>query len=180
MRNPLEGLGLEVAPAAHDLSLSHGVTLRYRTPTALDVTLARTRVAEVLGPASGLAGAAARYNLPLSDFGILADPDEWEGVGAALFAIELAVLIVTAVWRVEGDGETARRWEVAPDVAVLSWLLRQKGALDAFLKATDTASGSLIQPKKEHAPSPNGSSAAAARTAKDASAPARPAPGAKP
>lgn len=180
MHNPLEELGLQVSPASHDLDLAQGVVLRFRTPTALDVTLARTRLAEVLSPAAGLAAAGERYGLPRAEFGILVDPDQWEGVGAALYAIELAALIVTAVERREGEGEAARSWSTAPTVEVLAWLLRQEGNLNAFLKATDNAAGSLIQPKKERAPSPIGSSGAAARTVTDAAPPAPPAPGAKP
>lgn len=180
MHNPLEELGLQVSPASHELDLAQGVVLRYRTPSSLDTTLARTRLAEVLAPASGLAAAAARYGLPREEFGILVDPDQWEGVGAALYAIELAVLIVTGVERRAGEGDAARSWSTAPTVEVLAWLLRQEGNLDAFLKATDAAGRSLIQPKKERAPSPNGSSGAAARTATDAAPPAPPAPGARP
>lgn len=180
MHNPLDALGLDVAPTHHDLALGHGVTLRFRTPTALDTTLARSRLGEVLAPASALSAAAARYGLPRSDFGVLADPEQWEGVAAALFGIELAVLIVTAVDRRAVEAGEERVWSVAPDVTVLSWLLRQQGNLDAFLKATEAAGGSLIQPKKEPAPSLNGCSAAGARTATAAPAPAPPAPGAKP
>lgn len=179
MRNPLEGLGLEIAPTTHDLPLAQGVVLRFRTPTALDVTLARSRLAEVLGPASALADAAARYGLPRAEFAILVDPAEWEGVGAFLLGVELANLVVTAIERLDGEGEAARLLSVPPTLEVLSWLLRQEGNLNAFLKATDAAAGSLIQPKKERAPSPNGSSGAAARTATDAAAPPPPAPGAK-
>lgn len=163
----LAQLGLELAPTEHELALSQGIRVRYRTPTAIDCSMARHRVAECLESARGVAAAMGRYGIAKYEWGVLLDPDHWEGMGSYLFAIELGCIVVQVVER-RGD-QPDQVWSVAPDPRVMAFVLGQKGHLDAFLKATDEAAGSLIRPKKGPAPSPTGSSAAAAHTAKAAS-----------
>lgn len=148
----LDALGLECGPAEHDIALADGVTVTVRTPTSLDTTRATRAIAEVLQPARGLAAAVKRYGLPAEEWGAAADPDLWEGIGAYLHAVELAAIIGLKVERVEAEGDARRVWSVAPSAEVFAWLLRQKGNLAAFMKATDQAGSELIRPKKPPAP----------------------------
>ncbi|MDP1738915.1 MAG: hypothetical protein Q8L23_15920 [Caulobacter sp.] len=161
----LDQLGLAADTAARTVDLAHGIRLTFRPPTSLDFTRAGQRAAASLEAAAALKSAIDRYGLSKSDLADLADPEIWEGASAFITSVELALLIVTAVERRTGDGESLQVWSVAPSAEALSTVLRHEGSLTAFMKATQAAGEELIQPKKECAPSPGGFGPAAARTA---------------
>lgn len=121
----------------------------------------RRRAREVGEHRRGVEAAGGR----VVDLPDLADADGVIGVGFALYAEALAVCGVIG-WEGVGDDDGAPL-DVTPD-AVTQWMASYPGDADAFVVAYTRPINQAIAEGNGSRPSPNGTSAAAANTAKGA------------
>lgn len=145
----LADLGLELDTTPFVVDLAHGVRLVGHRPDSVDITRARVAVAEVFGPADKLRTAADRYRFTPRDRKTIANPESWVGVSEYATAVELACIVITTV---EGPEKNGARRQVPATADTFAQLFRLDDNLALWTAATEIASRSLIQPKKEPAP----------------------------
>ncbi len=140
----VEALGLVVNDAPREVALENGVVLVMRPPEGKDWVIARAALAEVTQADKILTAAGRRYGWSARDKIAMADPDVWETVGVWCLAVEMASLIVSEVYRLDGD----ERRSVEASVETFRELFRLGDNLDLFNKAMRSAELDLFQPKK--------------------------------
>ncbi len=140
-----EALGLVVNDGPRELPLAHGVVLVMRPPEARDWVMARDEVAKIHAADRVLTAAGKRYAWSVTDKLALVEPALWERVAHWCLMVELAVLIVSEVYRTVGD----ERRSAPADIEAFRFLFRQGDNFDLFDAEARKADLELIQPKKE-------------------------------
>jgi len=140
-----EALGLAVNDGPRDVELENGVWLTMRPPQGQDWAAAKSALAKVAEIDRQLRAMAGRYAWSPRDVSALFDPETWGGAAEWCLAVELAPLIVSKVWRLDGD----RRFDVEPKLETFVFLFKLGENLDRFLSAARAAERGLLTAKKE-------------------------------